>query len=397
MTSRERVRAAIAHKLCDKIPVDLGGMGSTGININSYDKLTEKLGLAYSKLARMNDIGQQLAFPYPDVLDRLGVDCVQADLIPSWHEVTLKTGIKVLAPPNYTPRLNADGSQDLIYDGKIMYHMPKESYYFDLVVFPFKDLSEETELDKIDFGGGDKVWAEYCINRLKKQRTETGRAILFGFGGNILEGGTVDFGFANFMELLLAEPSFVHKWARKKTDMYLKNLEVLLPEIARYADVIVFGDDLGTQESTLISKSTYKEMIHPYHKEIYQYTKKYAPELARFLHSCGAIEPLIPYIIDEGIQIINPVQFAAKGMDSKHLKKEYGKDIVLWGGGADMQHTVASGTIDDIKNEVRKQCEIFFSDRTGFVFSQVHNILGNVTPEKVLAIYDTVREINAGL
>ena len=167
-----------------------------------------------------------------------------------------------------------------------------------------------------------------------------------------------------------------------------------MPKIADTVDVIAFGDDLGTQTSTLVSEKTYREMIHPYHREIYQFTKAKCPKIGRFLHSCGAIVSLIPYIIEEGIQILNPVQISAAGMDAQMLKRRFGKELVFWGGGADMQHTVLQGTIEKIRDEVRRLCETFYSDGTGFVFNQVHNILGNVPPDKVMAIYDTVAEIN---
>jgi uroporphyrinogen decarboxylase len=161
--------------------------------------------------------------------------------------------------------------------------------------------------------------------------------------------------------------------------------------MAEDIDIVQFGDDLGTQVALQISTEMYREMIKPYHRRIFHHVRDKWPQLKVFFHSCGAIADLIPDLIDAGVEVLNPVQISAKGMDAVMLKREFGKDISFWGGGADMQQTVVNGTLEDIKDEVRRFIDIFSRDG-GYVFTQVHNIQANVPPEKIMAIYETAAE-----
>jgi len=111
-----------------------------------------------------------------------------------------------------------------------------------------------------------------------------------------------------------------------------------------------------------------------------------------FVHSCGAIYPLIPEFIDAGVDILNPVQCSAAGMDPKRLKREFGRDLVFWGAGVDTQNTLPFGTPDEVYREVRQRIEVFFEDGTGYVFSPIHNILSNVPVENILAMFKAVND-----
>ena len=138
----------------------------------------------------------------------------------------------------------------------------------------------------------------------------------------------------------------------------------------------------------------YKQLIQPYHGKMYQYVRNHFSQVKVFLHSCGAIAPLIPSLIDAGVDILNPVQISARGMNPFVLKKEYGRQIVFWGGGINTQHTLNNGSIDEIKNETCDMIDIFPPGR-GYVFNQVHNIQANIIPEKILAVYDTALSYRA--
>ena len=128
-------------------------------------------------------------------------------------------------------------------------------------------------------------------------------------------------------------------------------------------------------------------MIKPYHKKIFRFVRDNYPGVKVALHSCGAIYDLIPDLIEAGVQVLNPVQISARGMDPVRLKREFGKDLVFWGGGADMQQFVAgTSRTEDIYRHSSELIEIFNKDG-GFIFNQCHNILDEVSPEKILAIY----------
>ncbi len=404
MTSRERVIEAINHRPTDTLPIDFGGMRSTGISIRAYDKLRRHLGITEG-LPKMYDVFQQLAEPETAVLDRLGGDVVQAHRlapafgfsIKDWKEMELTGGIRCLVPSKYDPRRNPDGTQDILdANGIVVAHMPSEGLYFDGTVFPMSFIETLEDVEKVTFDTMTEEELDFIEAEVKELYETTDRAILFAFGGNILEAGETMWGFEKFFEYLLIEPEVVHAWLQKLTDSYLYDLQRILPRIAPYIQVVQFGDDLGTQTAPLISKRTYQEMIKPYHQKMFQYVQSNFPDVKVFLHSCGAIFDLIPDLIDAGVQILNPVQISANGMNPVELKKQFGKELVFWGGGANMQQTVLTGSVADIRKEVQELIDIFGKD-SGYIFNQVHNIQANVPPEKVLAIYDTALEYRKSL
>lgn len=396
MTSRERIIAAINHQPVDKLPIDFGGMRSTGISIVAYKNLKEYLGITEG-IPKLYDVYQQLAEPEMPVLERLGGDVVQAHrLCPSfgykikeWRKTVIPQGVECMVPKDYNPMINSDGSWSIFdIEGRQIAKMPATGLYFDSTYFPLADAETIEDVDKVLIPTISDEELDFIESEAKFLYENTDKAILFAFGGNILEAGESWFGFEKFMEYILTEPELVHHFLNKLTDAYLNDLTKLLARIGKYINVIQFGDDLGTQGSSIISPNCYREMIKPYHKKQYWFVRDNYPDVKVFLHSCGAIYDLIPDLIDAGVQILNPVQISATGMDPRKLKENFGESIVFWGGGANMQKTAVEGSIADIEAEVKELIDIFSKD-SGFVFNQVHNIQANVTPEKILAIYDT--------
>ena len=207
----------------------------------------------------------------------------------------------------------------------------------------------------------------------------------------MFEVGQGDFGFEKYFCNLAMEPRLMHYYNERLCNAHLQNLKKYLAAVGDYIDVIQFGDDLGTQNSLQISVKMYREIIKPYQAELYSFVKNSYPHVKVFLHSCGAIVPLIPDLIDAGVEVINPVQLSAAGMDAKMLKREFGKDLTFWGGGVSTQTTLVTGTVEDVANRVRENMQIF-APGGGFVFTQDHNIHADVPPEKIMAIYGTANE-----
>ena len=400
MTSRERIVAAINHRETDELPIDFGGMRSTGISVVAYDKLVKYLGIREEP--KLYDVFQQLAEPSLAVLDRMGGDVVQAHrLCPAfgisvekWKKMRIYGDIDALVPEGYAPVKNPDGTQTIFDEkGEPLASMPAGGYYFDIVQAPLKDVETIEDLEKtFKYVPMSQKEIDFTVAEVKRLYEETDKAILYPFGGNILEAGETDFGFERYMELLLLEPELIHAYYEKLVAGYLADLEKILPKIAPYINIVQFGDDLGSQDSLLVSRGTYREMIFPYHSKLFHYVQEHFPNLKVFLHSCGAIEPLIGDLIEAGVQILNPVQITATGMDPVQLKEKYGKDLVFWGGGARMQTTVLGNDLDAIRKEVEELIKIF-GKGGGYVFNQVHNIQANVAPEKILAIYDTAQKV----
>ncbi len=397
MTSRERIRAALNHQPSDMLPIDFGAHRSSGIAAITYNKLKEYLGYS-PETTRLYDLMQQLAIPEPQILDRMGADVMQVmRLSPAfgikvdrWKCGHLVDGSPCMEPYDYNPVKDEKGF-DQIIDPKLgcVAKRPPDGLYYDSARYYLEgteDLDElKSKLVVPTITDEELAWIE---TGAKELYYNTDKALLMHVGCAVFEQGQQDFGFEDFYYNLAGEPEMIHYWAEKMTDAYCEILDKMLDRVGPYLDVALFGgDDLGTQISSQMSPQMYREMIKPYHKKIYQFVHKKCPNVKVGLHSCGAIRELIPDLIDAGVDVLNPIQVAAKDMDAQELKNEFGKDLVFWGGGADMQGFIS--TCDDLKEiykHVRKQIEILSED-SGFVFTQVHNILADISPEKVLTIY----------
>lgn len=398
MTSRERVRMALNHKEPDKVPVDFGGMRSTGISAMAYNKLKNYLGVPGGQ-TKLYDVLQQLAEPELDILKIMGGDVVQLHrLEPSfgirndrWKPGKLPDGSDCMEPYDFNPVANEKGDLEVRSGDIVVGKMPKGGYYFDVVYHAYENVKTKEDIDKIPVPEITDEELEYLRKEAKRLYETTDYAILGAFGGNIFECGQFDWGYERYYSELVLDPDLIHYYHKRLADAYMIMLERYLGAVGEYIDVIQFGDDLGTQQNSQISVDMYKEMVKPYHKVQYQYVKKNYPNVKVFLHCCGSIYNLIPDLIDAGVEVLNPVQLSARNMDPVQLKKEFGKDLVFWGGGCNTQTTATFGTIEDIKVEVEKYIKIF-APRGGFVFTQIHNIQVNVSPEKMMAIYDTAKK-----
>lgn len=398
MTSRERIIEALNHRESDVLPIDFGAMRSTGINAIAYNRLKEYLGFK-GQPAKLYDVFQQLAEPEQEVVDRLGGDVVQVHRlcpafgirIDSWKPGKLQDGSDCIVPEGYNPVANEQGDLEIRSGETVIAKMPKGGLYFDQVYRPYENVETYEDIDNIPISEITDEELKFLEQEAKYLYENTDKAILISFGGNILEAGQINWGYEKFYTDLALNPELVHYWFNKLTDAYMRDLEKFLSAVGKYVHMIQFGDDLGTQEAPQISLNMYREMIKPYHAKQYRYVRNNYPNVKVFLHSCGAIYDLLPDLIDAGVEVLNPVQISAKGMDPVKLKKEFGKDLTFWGGGANMQYTVNQGTVEQIKKEVRELIDIF-SPGGGYVFNQVHNIQADVPPEKIMAIYDTALE-----
>ena len=400
MNSRQRIQAVLNGQTPDKLPIDFGGMRSTGIQAIAYAELLKYLGFKDEKVL-VYDIFQQLAEPSEKIVDYMGGDVLQVHKrcpafgisIEEYKESKLMSGATGYVPKDFNPVTNENGDIDILTpDGKgVIARMPKGGLYFDLIDRKYENAHTIEEIDALPTEGLEDVDIDYMENSAKKLYETTDKALLMEFGGNVFEAGQSDFGYENFYVNIAIEQDLMHHYFERITDRYIEDLKKLMPRVHQYIDIIQFGDDLGTQIAPQISPEMYVEMIKPYHKKLYQFIQKNYPDVKVFLHSCGAIYNLIPELIDAGVQILNPVQISAEGMSPEKLKKEYGKDLVFWGGGSNMQNTVPNSDVDTIRQEVKHLIDIFAKDG-GYVFNQVHNIQADVPPEKVVAIYEAAKE-----
>lgn len=398
MTSRERILLTLKHKEPDRVPIDLGGMRSSGIHAIAYNKLKGYLNCE-DKSVKIFDLGQQLAVVDDEIRKRVTSDVAElkrldggfGTRINSWKQIDLfLDGGEYYVPTDFNPKVLADGSFAIEIEGKIVALMPKGGYYFDSRHAPLANVSERKGIDIILSNRITDEELDFLEAQAKELKNNTDCAILGSFGGNFIEEGHALFGYQEFMERLILDKPLIEYFLNKLEEKYLEEIERYLNRVGKYIDIIVLGDDYGTQEGLQISLEMFRQLFKPHLKALCDFIEKRS-DVYIFLHSCGAVSKLIPDFIDAGIQILNPVQTSAKGMSPEFLKREFGKDIVFWGGGCDTQKILPFGTLEEVENDVKKRIDIF-APKGGFVFAAIHNIQQEVSPEKCLKLFDTARD-----
>ena len=395
MTSRERVLKAKRHEEPDRLPIDFGGMASTGIMAIAYDRLKKHLGITNGEI-RVVDMGQQLAEVEPEILSRFGVDVISSgnslgEAAELWKPWKLPNGVDCKIPAGVDLRPDEENGGWLIWEnGMPMHRMSPSSLYFSEAIHLLAGLTTPEELQYVPRPIIRDEELKSLEMRAKALYEHTDFAIMANFGGNILETGNSLRGFSRFMMDLAKGGAFTEDLIGGIVETQLKNLSLFLETVGNYVQIIQFGDDLGMQDRMIMSRSMYQKHIFPGHQTLFQYVHQNS-NCAVFLHSCGSIRPLIPDLIAAGVDILNPVQTSAKDMDPRQLKEEFGKQITFWGGGCDTQHVLPFATPDEIAQHVREQIEIF-APGGGYVFNQIHNIQADIKPENIVAMFDTARE-----
>mgnify|MGYP004569535603 FL=1 len=398
MTSREKVRKLFRHEPTDGIVIDFGCMPSDGMSAFTYAKLVQALGLP-PRPARIYDIFQQIVAPDLDVINAMGGDFVMAHRMRvrfgiscrEWKQDVLANGSPCLVPGELAPELQPDGSKVIYVDGKPFARMPAGGFYYDQIAHPLESCEELDDLADYEPYRMPPDEIDYICQEVEDLYANTDKGIVFGFGGSIFEQGQRDFNFENFYYNIMEEKELMHLYFRKTTDAYLYNLHEVLSRVGDKIDVVSFFDDLGTQTSLQLSPALYREMIKPYQAELYAAVHSHCPHGMVLLHCCGAIFDAIPDLIDAGVDMLNPVQISARGMDPERLKETFGKEIIFWGGGADLQQFVQkTEDLDAIRAHVEQLIEIF-EQNGNYVFSQIHNFQHDVPVEKILAIYEVAK------
>ena len=181
----------------------------------------------------------------------------------------------------------------------------------------------------------------------------------------------------------MTDRDLVHAIFGRLHQVYLKRADTFLKAFGNWCDVVFLTDDLGTQQSALISPSLYREMVFPYVRELVGRIKAHGKKVV--MHSCGAVSPFIPSLIEMGVDALNPVQVTARGMNPRDLVREFGKDIAFWGGGCDTQHAMNAADPEVVRADVRRRLDEFGPD-AHLVFTQVHNIQYDVPAENIVAM-----------
>jgi uroporphyrinogen decarboxylase len=410
MNARERVLAAINHQEPDGVPVDIGSTPSSGISAIAHYNLKHAIGKS-NWPTQVYDVVQQIAQPGDEMLDMFRIDVVDIgrafdDRPEDWYEINLPDGPPVQFPWWFKPTPQPDGAWDVFNaQGMRVATMPLGANFFDQTCFPYVDGYPDSfaDLPQVmplvhwaglahspwDHAGNADFWQQLRARALQL-RASSDRALMIVVGCNLFEWGTFLRRLDNFLVDLVTDPVNVERLLDALMEQHLQTLAKVCAAVGDIADVVRFGDDLGTDQGPFMSPKTYRQLFKPRHKLLTDYVKQHS-QMHTFLHSCGSIYKLLPDLIDAGFEIINPVQTIARDMEPVRLKQEFGKDLTFWGGGADTRFTLNRGTPEQVKANVRANIEAL-APGGGFIFNTVHNILPDVPPANIVAMFEAVDE-----
>lgn len=417
MNSRERVERVLNHQQPDRVPLDLGASATTGMHASSVYQLRQAFKLdPPGTPVKVIDPYSLLGEIKTDLVDALGIDVVGlfgprtkfGFRNENWKAWTLFDGTPVLIPEAFNTEPEADGSILMYPEGDRSAppsgKMPYGGYYFDAIIRqpPIDEAKLDPQDNLQEFGPispADLAYFEREVGRLYQQ---TDKAILASFGGTSF--GDISLvpvpgikhprGIRDVAEWYMSTATrqdYIYKVFEGQCEIGLANLEKIHKVVgSQVSAVFVTGTDFGAQNGPFISPKTYRELYLPFHRQVNQWIHRNTTWKS-FIHSCGSVVKLIPYFLEAGFDILNPVQTSAAGMDPQTLKDHFGERLVFWGGGVDTQKTLPFGTPDEIRAQVRERIRIFGKDG-GFVFNTVHNVQACIPVENLVALYQAVAD-----
>jgi len=373
LTPRMRMSMALSHKEPDRPPLDLGSSPNTTITKVAYQRLVNYLGLKLDHEPKVIHVPFQLVEVDESVLEILHID----------------TRPVFANPP-------AKSQAGFLPDGRFrdewgVVYRPAKSHgvvlYYDMVENPLSKASSIRDIERHKWPNPeDPARYEGLRKKAKKLREETNYAVV-GHPGftSIFQNACGLRGFANFLIDLVKNKVFAHALLQKVLEIQSHQMKLYLSEVGQYLDVVCVGDDFCHQEGPFMSLKLFREMVKPYLRKYFEVIKNHT-QAKLHLHSCGAVHYILDDLIDIGVDIINPVQVSAKGMEPERLKKRFGDRIVFWGG-IDTQKVLPHGSPEDVRREVRRIVKIL-GEGGGYVLGAVHNIQADVPPENIVAMFD---------
>jgi len=375
LTSRERVLRTLNHQEPDRVPFNLN------LTADIYHSLRKTLGLPTEQGKGM-DLGTAV-FSSLDLVEAMQVDICY---------------IKLRAPTNRGSPRNDNG---LIFDEwGVGYQkvMRPGGFYFEMVSHPLgnatlKDIQDYPWPDPYDPGRTDGLWEQ-----VEFIRRETDKAIMAKFTTPIWEQAWYLRGLEQWMIDLVVNPEIANAILDKVCQVAMGLAEVGLNAVGDQVDILrLSGDDLGTQVRPMISPHMYEIFIKPRFERLWRFAKgkllQKNPAGKLMLHSCGNVRLFIPSWIEMGLDVLDPIQPRAVGMEPEGLKRDFGKQLVFHGG-IDIQHTLPFGTPDEVRAEVQRYIQIL-GPGGGYIVAPAHNVQNDVPAANLVAMRDAV--VNEGV
>ncbi|MFO7615985.1 MAG: uroporphyrinogen decarboxylase family protein [Bacteroidales bacterium] len=380
-SSYQRVIDALEHREPDRIPFDLGAAAVTGINIRALRNLKNYLGIKTDSFVK-DEITQLADFdPFMAGLFKTDVGTVtpQAPSIAPLRKESVLEGKHYRLIDEFGIGWQMPVEGGLYYD---QYHHPlagAESAR-DIERYPWPD-----PLDPERFAGMDAQVGQVI--------DVDGKACFIErMSSGMWEHAMWMTGYEKFLIDMLTNRVLIEALMEKILELKMKYWGRVLDIIGNRDVVISCADDLGTQESLLVSLDLYKDIIWPYHCRLFRFIKERARGRAYiFFHNDGAIMETIPLLIEAGVDILNPFQVNCRGMDTARFKRDFGKELTIWGGSCDSQFVLPKGTPGEVRDETRRRIEDL-APGGGFIFAPIHVIQGDVPPENIMAWWETLNE-----
>lgn len=356
---------ALNHAEADRVPVDLGGT-QTGLLVDAYNALKGELGL--NTPTQVSNIVLGLARIEEAVLERFDIDF--RHVLPGQSD-------------QYQFVLLPDDS--FFDEFGTRWRRPPGGYYYDMVEYPLAACKMEL-LESYKWPNPEDPGRVRGVrDELSRLRSESDYALEAGLVG-LWETAWFTVGLERMLFALADSPDFVEALLDQTLAFLLRLHAAYLEEAGPYLDLVTLWDDYGVQSTSLISPARWRQLVKPRLVELTAMIRA-RTSAAIGIHSCGSIVAILDDLLEAGIQVINPVQVNAKGMQPAELKKRYGKDLIFWGA-IDTQHLLPYGTRSDVMEAVGNTIDIL-GRGGGYILAAVHNIQPGVLPENVIAMYET--------
>jgi hypothetical protein len=415
MTSKERVVAALNHRQPDRVPMDFGSTGVTGMHASCVAALRGYFGLE-KRPVKIHEPYQMLGLLEDDLQSALGIDV--EGVFPrktmfgfanrDWKPWRMPGGLDVLVSEDFRVTLDSNGDILIYPEGDMSVapsgRMPRDGYFFDSIVRqpPLDDtLNPDDNLE--EFAPISDADVQYFREEVERAAA-TGRAVMANFGGTAF--GDIALvpapflkhpkGIRDVAEWYMATSNrqeYIHRVFDRQCEIAIDNLARIHGAVGDAVDaVFICGTDLGTQTSSFCSAKTFRELYFPYYRRLLDWIHGHS-RWHCFKHSCGSVARFIPSFIEAGFDILNPVQCSAAGMDAAELKARFGDRLTFWGGGVDTQQTLPFGSPEEVRRQVLERCEIFAAGG-GFVFNTIHNVQAGTPVANLIAMFDAIAEFN---
>jgi hypothetical protein len=416
-SGRSVLAEALNHRQPARVPIDFGGMPTSGIHVSCVAELRDYYGLE-KRPVKVHEPFQMLGWLDEDLKDAMGIDTTAVFgrgtmfgfPLGEWKPWTFN-GLEVLVPAGFNTTTDSNGDTLIYPEGDLTVppsgRMPKGGYFFDCIIR--QEPIDEDKLNPADnleeFGPIAQIDLDY-LKKTAEEAAATGRGVTASLGGTafgdiaLVPGPQMRHpkGIRDVTEWYMATSArqeYVHQVFDRQCEIALENLARIYTVVGENIQVAyICGTDFGTQTSAFCSVRTFDNLYKPYYKRVNDWIHQHTGWKC-FKHTCGAVSKFIPSLVEAGFDILNPVQCSATGMDPEQLKANFGAQIVFWGGGVDTQKVLPFGTPAEVREQVLRRCEIF-APGGGFVFNTIHNVQACTPVANIVAMIDAVHEFNGG-